>query len=282
MTSMETWTFYLRRLFLFARLSYCLIAVLRLTKSSTPLSAPVLASTQQVSIVVIENVTDIFFPKMGTFGTVWVMAPAIAILIMMTTWCWKHYSPSFSKRVGPLPVVGGGGRGRSSTWSSKEAILRSDTPRKDVMFSDQCKTKLHFKFFWGLLRLHQYLRELRQKTFSDQLTGEALDVLIRENFPPGLRQKLESISAACAVQPIPKRILESKENSHFFFAVDQIDHTLSVKARPGNGRLSWEMRFVAATKLQFGRRYKTALNFHPQRDGVTPKLKLYVASRAFA
>ena len=37
------------------------------------------------------------------------------------------------------------------------------------------------------------------------------------------------------------------------------------------------MRFVAATKLQFSRRYKTALNFHPQRDGVTPKLKLYVA-----
>ena len=63
MTTMETWTFYSRRLFLFARLSYYFIAVLRLTKSSTLLSAPVLASNRQVSIVVIENVTDIFFPK---------------------------------------------------------------------------------------------------------------------------------------------------------------------------------------------------------------------------
>ena len=63
MTTMETWTFYSRRLFLFARLSYYFIAVLRLTKSSTLLSAPVLASTQQVPLVVIENVTDIFFPK---------------------------------------------------------------------------------------------------------------------------------------------------------------------------------------------------------------------------
>ena len=59
MTTMETWTFYSRRLFLFARLSYYFIAVLRLTKSSTLLSAPVLASTRQVSIVVIEIVTDI-------------------------------------------------------------------------------------------------------------------------------------------------------------------------------------------------------------------------------
>ena len=237
--------------------------------------------------------------------TVTVMAMARAILIMMTTWCWKHYSPSFSKRVGLFPVVGGGVRGRSSTWSSKdltwsskdrtwtskdltwsskEEMLTSDTAVNEVMFSDQCKTKLHFKIFvcMDLLRLHQYLREPRQKTFSDQLTTEALDVLIRGIFPLGLRQNLESISAACAVQPIPKRILESKENFHFFFAVDQIDHTHSGKARPGNGRLSWEMRFVAAAKLQFGRRYKTALNFHPQRDGVSPKLKLYVASRAFA
>ena len=63
MTTMETWTFYSRQLFLFARLSYYFITVLRLTKSSTLLSAPVLASTRQVSIVVIENVTDIFFPK---------------------------------------------------------------------------------------------------------------------------------------------------------------------------------------------------------------------------
>ena len=63
MTTKETWTFYLRRLFLFARLSYFFIAVLMLTKSSTLLSAPVFASTQQVSIVIIENVTDICFPK---------------------------------------------------------------------------------------------------------------------------------------------------------------------------------------------------------------------------
>ena len=41
MTTMETWTFYSRQLFLFARLSYYFIAVLRLTKSSTLLSAPV-------------------------------------------------------------------------------------------------------------------------------------------------------------------------------------------------------------------------------------------------
>ena len=63
MTTKETWTFYLRRLFLFARLSYYFIAVLRLTKLSMLLSAPILASTQKVSIVVIENVTDIFFPE---------------------------------------------------------------------------------------------------------------------------------------------------------------------------------------------------------------------------
>ena len=63
MTTKGTWTFFLRRLFLFARLSYYIIAVLRFKKSSTLLSAPVLASTQQVPLVVIENVTDIFFPK---------------------------------------------------------------------------------------------------------------------------------------------------------------------------------------------------------------------------
>ena len=49
MTTMETWTFYLRRLFLFARLSFYFIAVLRLKKSSTLLLAPVLASTQHSS-----------------------------------------------------------------------------------------------------------------------------------------------------------------------------------------------------------------------------------------
>ena len=42
-------TFYLRLLFLFARLSYYFIAVLRLKKSSTLLLAPVLASTQHSS-----------------------------------------------------------------------------------------------------------------------------------------------------------------------------------------------------------------------------------------
>ena len=63
MTTKETWTFYLRRLLLFSGLSYYFIPCLRLTKSSMLLSAPLLASTQQVSLVVIENVTDIFFPK---------------------------------------------------------------------------------------------------------------------------------------------------------------------------------------------------------------------------
>ena len=141
--------------------------------------------------------------------------------------------------------MGGGVRGRSSTWSSKdltwsskEAMLRSDTARKDVMFSNQCKTKLHLRILSVSISI-RICESCDKKTFSDQLTTEALDlVLIRGNLPSGLRQNLESISAACAVQPIPKRILESKENSHFFFAVDQIDHTLSVKARPGNGRLS--------------------------------------------
>ena len=66
MTTMETWTFYLRRLFIFARLSYYFIAVLRLTKLSTLLSAPVLASTQQVSIVVIEKLL-IYFSQNGHF-----------------------------------------------------------------------------------------------------------------------------------------------------------------------------------------------------------------------
>ena len=68
MTTMETWTFYSRRLFLFARLSYYFIAVLRLTKSSTLLSA--FGQHSANYLVVIENVTDTFFPKMGTFGTV--------------------------------------------------------------------------------------------------------------------------------------------------------------------------------------------------------------------
>ena len=49
MTTMETWTFYLRWPFLFAGLSYYFIAVLRLKKSSTLLLAPVLASTQHSS-----------------------------------------------------------------------------------------------------------------------------------------------------------------------------------------------------------------------------------------
>ena len=70
MTTTETWTFYLRRLLIFVRLSYYLMPCLRLTKSSTILLAHLLASTQQVSLAVIENVTDIFSPKMGTFDTV--------------------------------------------------------------------------------------------------------------------------------------------------------------------------------------------------------------------
>ena len=40
MTTKETWTFYLRRLLLFARLSYYFIPCLRLTKLSTLLPAP--------------------------------------------------------------------------------------------------------------------------------------------------------------------------------------------------------------------------------------------------
>ena len=63
MTTKETWTFYLRRLLLFARLSYYFIPCLRLTNSPTLPSAPLLSSTQQVSLVVIENVTDIFSPN---------------------------------------------------------------------------------------------------------------------------------------------------------------------------------------------------------------------------
>ena len=66
MTTIETWTFYLRRLFLFARLSYYFIAVLRLTKSSTLLSAPVLASTQQVSIWSLKMLL-IYFSQNGHF-----------------------------------------------------------------------------------------------------------------------------------------------------------------------------------------------------------------------
>ena len=58
MTTKGTWTFYLRRLLLFARLSYYFIPCFRLTKSPTLLSAPLLSSTQQVSLVVIENVTS--------------------------------------------------------------------------------------------------------------------------------------------------------------------------------------------------------------------------------
>ena len=82
-------------------------------------------------------------------------------------------------------VVGGGGvRGRSSTWSSKdltwsskdrtwtskdltwsskEAILRSDTARKDVIrFQSNVKPNCISKCLsvLDLLRLHQYLREL--------------------------------------------------------------------------------------------------------------------------
>ena len=60
---METWTFYLRQLSLFARLSYYFIAVLGLTKSSTLLSALRFGQHSASFHMVIENVTDIFFPK---------------------------------------------------------------------------------------------------------------------------------------------------------------------------------------------------------------------------
>ena len=54
----------MRKLLLFSvGLSYYFIPCLRLTKSSTILSAHLLASNQQVSLVVIENVTNVFSPK---------------------------------------------------------------------------------------------------------------------------------------------------------------------------------------------------------------------------
>ena len=72
---------------------------------------------------------------------------------------------------GPLTrVVGGGVRGRSSTWSSKdltwsskEEMLRSDTARKEVIrFQTNVKPNCISKCLsvLDLLCLHQYLREL--------------------------------------------------------------------------------------------------------------------------
>ena len=52
---------------LLARLSYYFILCLRLTKLSTLLSAPLLSSTHISNIF---NGNLLFFPKMGTFGTV--------------------------------------------------------------------------------------------------------------------------------------------------------------------------------------------------------------------
>ena len=60
---MQTWTFYLRQLSLFARLSYYFIAVLGLTKSSTLLSALRFGQHSASFHMVIHYVTDIFFPK---------------------------------------------------------------------------------------------------------------------------------------------------------------------------------------------------------------------------
>ena len=67
---METWTFfYLRRLLLFARLSYYFIPCLRLTKSSTILSTRFPVSTQQVSIWSLKMLLIYFFQN-GHFWNV--------------------------------------------------------------------------------------------------------------------------------------------------------------------------------------------------------------------
>ena len=63
MTTKETWTFYLRRLLLFARLSYYFIPCLRLTKSSTLLLIRFPVSTQQVSIWSLKMLLIYFFQK---------------------------------------------------------------------------------------------------------------------------------------------------------------------------------------------------------------------------
>ena len=66
MTSKKTWTFYLRRLLLFVRLSYYFNTMSQAQKSSTILSAHLLASTQQVSLVVIKMLL-IYFSQNGHF-----------------------------------------------------------------------------------------------------------------------------------------------------------------------------------------------------------------------
>ena len=64
---METWTFfYLRRLSLFARLSYYFTPCLRLTKSSTLLPTQFPVSTQQVSIESLKMLL-IYFSQNGHF-----------------------------------------------------------------------------------------------------------------------------------------------------------------------------------------------------------------------
>ena len=97
---METWTFYSRRLFLFARLSCYFIAVLRLTKSSTLLSALVLASTQQVFLVVIENITDIsppnghrFTPILHHFTPIKPVLTRFGAKCQLQFWSWGNISP---------------------------------------------------------------------------------------------------------------------------------------------------------------------------------------------
>ena len=88
---METWIFfYLRRLLLFARLSYYFIPCLRLTKSSTLLSSRFPVSSFHM---VIENVDDIFFSKMGTFGTVCAVSAACEISVKVCfLWLPTRYS----------------------------------------------------------------------------------------------------------------------------------------------------------------------------------------------
>ena len=58
MTTKETWTFYLRQLLLFIRLSYYFVPCVRLTKSSTLVSAPFRPALRASFM---ENITDIFF-----------------------------------------------------------------------------------------------------------------------------------------------------------------------------------------------------------------------------
>ena len=70
------------------------------------------------------------------------MAVMVTVMKMIRE-CWKHYSPSFSKRESLLlpvvggdgkvgkdgKVVGGDGKGRFSTWSSNDLLSSVSEPR---------------------------------------------------------------------------------------------------------------------------------------------------------